>query len=61
MRLNYTKYLSGNGVNYPARITTNEMIEKAKQGILTEDEATKVSYSAISAYCDQFSELKPIP
>jgi hypothetical protein len=23
---NYTKYLSGNGVNYQARITTNEMI-----------------------------------
>jgi hypothetical protein len=70
---NYTKYLSGNGVNYQARITTNEMIEKAhfvcyaleenptppglvsardslvKQGILTQDEATKVAYSAISA------------
>jgi hypothetical protein len=23
---NYTKYLSGNGVNYQARITTNEVI-----------------------------------
>jgi len=26
---NYTKYLSEYGVNYQARITTNEMIEKA--------------------------------
>jgi hypothetical protein len=28
-----------------------------KQGILTQDEATKVAYSAISSYCNQFSDL----
>ena len=81
---NYTKYLSGYGVNYQSRITTNEMIEKAhfvcdslaerptpaalvsardalvKQGILTQDEATKVSYAAVSVYCPQFNDLTPI-
>jgi hypothetical protein len=78
---NYTKYLSEYGVNYQARITTNEMIEKAhfvcdalnenptrpafvsardalvKQGILTQDEVTKVSNSAVSVYCPQFYDL----
>jgi hypothetical protein len=32
-----------------------------KQGVLTQDEATKVSYAAISTYCPQFENLKPIP
>jgi len=82
---NYTKWLSENGVNYQGRVTTNEMMAKArgvcdalkqnpakatlvsardsivKQGVLNQDEATKVSYSAISAYCTQFSDLMPIP
>jgi hypothetical protein len=82
---NYTKWLSENGVNYQGRVTTNEMMAKArtvcdaleqnptkatlvsardsivKQGVLTQDEATKVSYSAISAYCPQFNNVMPIP
>jgi hypothetical protein len=32
-----------------------------KQGVLTQEEATKVSYSAISVYCPQFNDLTPIP
>jgi hypothetical protein len=34
-----------------------------KQGVLTQDEATKVAYSAVSgqSYCDQFQDLIPIP
>jgi Protein of unknown function (DUF732) len=34
-----------------------------KQGVLTQDEATKVAYSAVStgSYCPQFGDLKPIP
>jgi hypothetical protein len=31
-----------------------------KEGILTQDEATKVSYSAVTVYCPQFDELTPI-
>jgi hypothetical protein len=31
-----------------------------KEGILTQDEATKVSYSAVSVYCPQFDDLTPI-
>jgi Protein of unknown function (DUF732) len=33
-----------------------------KQGVLTQDEATKVAYSAVSAqsYCPQFEDLMPI-
>jgi hypothetical protein len=81
---NYTKYLSGYGVNYQGRITTDEMMAKAhfvcdslegnptqpalvsardalvKQGILTQDEATKVSYAAVTVYCPQFDDLTPI-
>ncbi len=80
----YTKWLSEYGVNYQARITTNEMIEKAhyvcdslakdptkatlvsardtlvKEGILTQDEATKTSYAAISTYCPDFQNVIPI-
>ena len=29
-----------------------------KQGVLTQDEATKTSYSAISAYCPQFDNVR---
>jgi uncharacterized protein DUF732 len=32
-----------------------------KQGVLTQDEATKVSYAAISTYCPQFNNVMPIP
>jgi hypothetical protein len=31
-----------------------------KQGILTQDEATKVSYASVSVYCPQFDDLTPI-
>jgi hypothetical protein len=31
-----------------------------KQGILTQDEATKVSYAAVTVYCPQFDDLTPI-
>ena len=31
-----------------------------KQGILTHEEATKVSYSAVTVYCPQFDDLTPI-
>jgi hypothetical protein len=31
-----------------------------KEGILTQDEATKVSYSAVSVHCPQFDDLTPI-
>jgi Protein of unknown function (DUF732) len=29
-----------------------------KQGVLTQDEATKTSYSAISAYCPQLNNVR---
>jgi hypothetical protein len=81
---NYTKVMSGYGINYQGRTTTNEMIEKAhsvcdslernptqqglvsardtltKEGILTQDETTKVSYAAVTVYCPQFEDLTPI-
>jgi len=31
-----------------------------KEGILTQDETTKVSYAAVSVYCPQFNDLTPI-
>ena len=31
-----------------------------KEGILTQDETTKVSYSAVQVYCPQFQDLMPI-
>jgi hypothetical protein len=40
-------------------VSTRDSI--VKQGVLTQDEATKVSYAAISTYCPQFENLKPIP
>jgi hypothetical protein len=81
---NYTKWMSEYGINYQGRVTTNEMMAKArgvcaaldqsptkaalvsardaiaKDGILTKDEATKTSYAAISAYCQQYNNLMPI-
>jgi hypothetical protein len=43
----------------PALVSARDAL--AKQGILTQDEATKVSYSAVSVYCPQFDDLTPIP
>lgn len=42
----------------PALVSARDAL--VKQGILTQDEATKVSYAAVSVYCPQFNDLTPI-
>jgi len=42
----------------PALVSARDAL--VKQGILTQDEATKVSYAAITVYCPQFDDLTPI-
>jgi Protein of unknown function (DUF732) len=43
----------------PALVAARDAI--VKQGVLTQEEATKVSYSAISVYCPEFNDVLPIP
>jgi hypothetical protein len=42
----------------PALLSARDAL--VKQGILTQDEATKVSYSAVTVYCPQFDDLTPV-
>jgi hypothetical protein len=42
----------------PALLSARDAL--VKQGILTQDETTKVSYSAVTVYCPQFDDLTPI-
>jgi hypothetical protein len=49
--------LEGNPTE-PALVSARDAL--VKQGILTQDEATKVSYAAVTVYCPQFDDLTPI-
>jgi hypothetical protein len=48
----------GENPTQPALVSARDAL--VKQGILTQDEATKVSYSAVTVYCPQFDDLTPI-